>query len=84
VCIRLFLTNFKLQDDTYEAVSHCRQGRNIPKLVPLRLPRDTIHKKTPSSNFSIFVPLHTFFGIFFYKIKTYDPDLPQEPKNLKT
>jgi hypothetical protein len=52
------------------------EGETPCMLVPLRLPRDTIHKKTPFSDFSIFSPLHTFFGIFFHKIKTYDPDLP--------
>jgi hypothetical protein len=71
-----------------------------PALVPkggaemrFRLPaRDcpqgtgTFHHKTPFSDFSIFSLLHTFFSIFFYKIRIYDPDLAYtiKPKTLQS
>jgi hypothetical protein len=41
----------------------------------LELPKGTIYQGTPFFKISIFVPLYIFFGIFFYKIGIYDPDL---------
>jgi hypothetical protein len=52
----------------------------------LGLPGRTIHKGTPFSDFSIFAPFHTFFGIFFNKIGIYDLDLTYtiKPKTLQS
>jgi hypothetical protein len=36
---------------------------------------NTVHRRTQFHDFFIFVLLHTFYGIHFYKIGIYDPDL---------
>ena len=35
----------------------------------------TVYKGAPFSDFSIFEPLHAFFGFFKYKIRIFDPNL---------
>jgi hypothetical protein len=52
-------------------------GRIGPRTLEFAyvLNEGTVHEGTPFSDFSIFAPLHTFFGIIFYKIGIYNPDL---------
>jgi hypothetical protein len=50
------------------------KAKHPPTLAPtLKLTNilnaGTIHKGTPSSDFSIFDPLHAFFGIFIAKLE---------------
>jgi hypothetical protein len=50
-------------------------GRSAPTLeFAYILNAGTIHEGTSFCDFSILAPLHTFFGIFFYKIGVYDLD----------
>jgi hypothetical protein len=39
----------------------------------------TVHEGTPSSDFSIFDPLHAFFGIYFAKLESTILILPRGP-----
>jgi hypothetical protein len=70
--IQLSKENFVcgLQEEKLIKYKRCPDSR-----VCIRLKCGHCSQGGPFSDFSIFAPLHAFFGIFIYKIGIYDPDL---------